>query len=385
MVSFVLLVPAKMNPYTLTEEPTIKKDWHLLDKTKYLDATFSQRNRSGSFDGVVVISRKGSIIYENAFGYADRAKKKEFSIDQSKFQLASVSKPITAMAILKLAEEGLLDLEKTVKDYVPEFPYEGIKLSLLLSHRSGLTEYMYISDKYWPDHQKAMSNQDVLKMFIETKPDPYYLPDTKYNYVNTNFVLLAAIAEKVCKKAFPEILDEYIFTPFGMETATIFCPKTTNDVSPGEPSYRSRGKKVVPTYLDGANGDKGVYASAYDLIKFVEAIKDTNLVSTELKEMAFTPPSNTNLFKHDNYALGWRINEQPSGERILYHGGWWRGNKSNLLFIEEDDVTVTVLSNCTKGSFSTSSLYNWVQTTLVELGEKEYKDVTDWYGVPSQP
>lgn len=385
LVSLILLVQINANPYVLFEEPKMKKEWDILDKTEYLEATFTNRHKSGTFDGVVVISRKGSIIYENAFGYANRKEKKAFSINYSKFQLASVSKPITSVAILKLVEEGLLDLDKTVKDYVPNFPYENVTLSLLLNHRSGLTEYMYVSDKYWKNHQKAMTNQDVLEMFIESKPEPYYPPDTKYNYVNTNFVLLAALAEKVKNKPFPEILEEYVFIPFGMETASVYHPETIKDPTPGVPSYRSRGKKVVPSYLDGACGDKGVYASAYDLIKFIEGVKDTSLFSAELKELAFGPPENSNLFDHDNYGLGWRVNEQPTGDRIMFHGGWWRGNKSNLLYIEEDDVTVALLTNCTKGSFSTSTLYNWVQTTLVEIGEKEYKDITDWYGVPLQP
>src|SRR5690606_27966889 len=114
------------------------------------DAFMQNLHRKSAFNGNVLIAKKGKIIYQNTFGWADYLHKDSLKIT-SKFELASVSKPLTALGVLKLAEEEKLRLDQTVNDFFPDFPYLGITIKMLLSHRSGLPNYIYFSEEAWKD------------------------------------------------------------------------------------------------------------------------------------------------------------------------------------------------------------------------------------------
>ncbi|MCK5077586.1 MAG: serine hydrolase, partial [Calditrichia bacterium] len=156
-----------------------------------LDSFFTARNKMGLFNGAVLFAEYGEIVYENAFGFADFRKKDSMKVSDA-FQLASVTKPLTAAAVLMLHDKKSLSIYDNVKKYIPDFPYEGISIKLLLTHRSGLPNYMYFADKHWPSRRKTIANTDVINLMKEFKPAIYYIPDYRYNYSNTNYALLAS-------------------------------------------------------------------------------------------------------------------------------------------------------------------------------------------------
>src|SRR5690606_1366306 len=108
----------------------------------------------------------------------------------AQFELASVSKPLTATGVLKLLEAGKIKLEQTVDEFFPDFPYPNITIKLLLTHRSGLTNYLYFTDQkeIWPDKRKGMSNAAVMDLLAKHKPDKYANPDVRFFYNNTNYM-----------------------------------------------------------------------------------------------------------------------------------------------------------------------------------------------------
>jgi CubicO group peptidase (beta-lactamase class C family) len=110
--------------------------------SKEIDAFVEKLHRTRQFNGNVLVARKGKIIYERAIGWADYLHRDSLKIN-SVFELASVTKPFTATAILLLEEQGKLKLDQNVKEFFPDFPYEGITIRLLLSHRSGMMNYVY--------------------------------------------------------------------------------------------------------------------------------------------------------------------------------------------------------------------------------------------------
>ena len=192
-----------------TVEISINHDQIL--KSKELDQYFKRRHEKIGFNGSVLFAEKGVVLYQNVFGYADVRKKKKID-SYTKFQIASVSKPFTTYAIMLLKQKGELSYEDSVQHFFPEFPYKGITIRLLMIHKSGLPEYFYFADKLWEDRKVPISNIDVIDLMIEHQPQRYYGPDRKYNYINTNYCLLAAIVEKVSGETFEDFMNEEIYT-----------------------------------------------------------------------------------------------------------------------------------------------------------------------------
>src|SRR5690606_13940729 len=168
---------------------------------KRIDDFMQRLHKRSAFNGNVLIAKKGKIIYQNAFGWADYLHRDSLTIG-SQFELASVSKPITATGILLLVERGLLRLDQTVNDFFPEFPYEGVTVKQLLNHRSGLPNYIYFIDEIWKDKKKGATNSEVIELLIKHKPNRYNTPDTRFLYNNSNYMVLAAIIEAVSKQSF---------------------------------------------------------------------------------------------------------------------------------------------------------------------------------------
>lgn len=313
-----------------------------------LDEFFSKRARYNGFNGTVLYAVDGQVEYSKAFGYSDLRSKDSLSVE-SAFQLASVSKPITALATLKLVDQGLIGLEDSVQVYFPEFPYQGITIRMLLNHRSGLPNYMYFADSLWPNNEVPITNRDVLHLMIDYQPKSYYPPDVRYNYSNTNFALLALIVEDVSKMAFELFVKTRIFLPLEMYDSYIYNKKTTPENFLPVVGYTSGRRVAENTYLNGVVGDKGVYASVMDLFKLDTGLRAGKVISRELMEKAFEP-QHDDLFQWDNYGLGWRIDAADPDNKVVYHTGWWKGFRSYFIRELGSQKTLIVLSNTSRTS-----------------------------------
>ncbi|MEO6455826.1 MAG: serine hydrolase domain-containing protein, partial [Ginsengibacter sp.] len=292
------------------------------------------------FNGGILVAKKGNIIFEAYHGYSNAQKKDSFNL-HSAFHLASVSKTFTAMAILKLAELGKLKLDDDLILYFPAFPYAGVTIKMLLNHRSGLPNYIYFLQELGWDVTKVSTNQDVLDYLIKFKPPITHLPGTRFNYCNTNYALLALLIEKVSGKPFPEFMQYAFFKPLKMNDTYVF---TMADSAKAMPSYDWRWRPEVFNFLDGEYGDKNIYSTPRDLLKWDQALYSTQLFDKQTLEEAFTP------YSHEkpgikNYGLGWRMDLYPNGKKIIFHTGWWHGNNSILIHLVEDSATIIVLGN----------------------------------------
>ena len=175
----------------------------IVDKrAKMADNVFSNMSRAG-LNGVVLYAEQGEIVYENTFGWRDLSKRQKDSlrIDDA-FQLSSDSKMFTAEAIMLLKAQGKLDYDDDVRKFIPELPYEGVTIRMLLTHRSGLPRYDSMADEFWPDRKKPFSNEALIKMLIDKKPEVYGAPDAVYFYNNINYALLATVVERVSQQHF---------------------------------------------------------------------------------------------------------------------------------------------------------------------------------------
>lgn len=339
---------------------------------KRIDEFMKRLHRNRGFNGNVLVAKKGKIIYQNAIGWADYLHRDSLKID-SKFELASVSKPITSTAVLLLVEQGKLRLDQDVREFFPNFPYEGITVKLLLTHRSGMMNYVYFVDGLWKkqkkDERKGITNMDVMNLIAENKPARYSAPDVKFHYNNSNYMVLAAIIEKVTGKSYADFLQENIFKPIGMKNTAVYS-KAVYDKIPVDVVGHDRGSwrySVVQNFLDGPVGDKGVYSTVQDLFLFDRALRDGRLLKKETLDSAYTPHNKMER-GHFNYGYGWRL-FIDGDHKVAYHTGWWHGFRHIYLRDLNKDITIVLLTNLSNGSLhQLDELYKMVGMPVVRRG-----------------
>ncbi|MGN6533955.1 MAG: serine hydrolase domain-containing protein [Ginsengibacter sp.] len=291
------------------------------------------------FNGAILVAKKGQILFEDYHGYYNLQKKDSLT-KHSAFHLASVSKTFTAMATLKLAQMGKLALDDDIKKFFPNFPYDNVKVKDLLDHRSGLPNYLYFMEQLGWDKKQHCSNQDVLDYLVKYKPAAT-APDTHFTYCNTNYALLGLIIEKASGMSYAAFLQQQFFTPLQMKDTYVY---NIGDSATAMPSYDYRGRQEAFTFLDCGIGDKNIYSTPEDLLKWDQAMYTNQIFSKETLEKAFTPYSNEKPGVR-NYGYGWRMNVYPNGKKVVYHNGWWHGNNTSFIRMIQDSVTIIVLGN----------------------------------------
>ncbi|MDJ1469513.1 serine hydrolase domain-containing protein [Xanthocytophaga flava] len=332
-------------------------------KAAQLDTFFHNLNQKHGFNGTVLVAQYGKPIYKGAFGYKNFSSHDTLALN-TPFQLASVSKQFTAVAIMQLQEKGLLSYEDSIQKFFPDFPYHEITIRSMLTHRSGLPNYMYAFEKIIRDKNKPLTNAEVIDLFIKHKPGIYYLPNKKFNYSNTGYFLLAAIVEKITGERFKEYVAKHIFGPAGMTHSFIFDGTDSAKVAKAAIGYVG-GRYIRPVtdnyYLEGVTGDKGVYSTVEDMFKWDQALYSGKILKACTLEEAFTP-KHFDVKTYANYGFGWRTYYAPGGEPLVFHAGWWHGFKSYFMRNQRDHSTIVILSN--RASNHSLSRVNVVQAIL---------------------
>lgn len=306
-----------------------------------LDTYFTKRSLHDGFSGSVLISVKGKPVYEKCFGYCDY-RNKDLLADTNSFQLASVSKTFTATAVLWCAEHELLSLEDSLQKYFPQLPYPGIRIKDLLSHRSGLPNYLYFCSGKC-NKGEYLTNQSVIALMAKEKPAMYARPNKKFEYCNTNYLLLASIVEQVSGKNFKAFMHETFFAPLGMAHTFIYDFTDSADRKIAI-SYNSKWEIQKDDCFDGVVGDKGCYSTVHDMFLWDKAFYDEKLLSQQMMKEAYAPRSFEHAGKR-NYGYGWRLMQQPDGHWLVYHNGWWHGNNTVFYRNTQDTTAVIILSN----------------------------------------
>ncbi|MFB0498924.1 CubicO group peptidase (beta-lactamase class C family) [Mucilaginibacter sp. OAE612] len=320
---------------------------------KKIDAVMQELHRTRGFNGNVLVAKKGKIVYEKAIGWADYLHRDSLKIG-SQFELASVTKTMTSTAILLLMERGKLKLDDDVKKFFPDFPYDGVTIRLLLTHRSGMMNYVYfIDDIYRKNHlnqRKGLTNAEAMKMIADYKPTRFNEPNKRFLYNNSNFMVLGSIIEKVSGMSYAQFMQENVFKPASM-THTHVYSKAVYDKIPVDVVGHDRGQwrySVVQNFLDGPVGDKGIYSTVGDLFLFDRALRAGLLLKPATLDSAYVP-RNPMVHGHFNYGYGWRTFTAP-GEEVIYHTGWWHGFRHIYLRDMKHDITIVLLTNLANGS-----------------------------------
>lgn len=319
-----------------------------------LDSVFSRLQKLTGFNGTVLFAENGRLVYEKAFGFEDVRRHRDSLRVDSQFQLASVSKMFTAAAIMLLHHDKLLEYDDDVRKYIPEWPYEGITIRQLLNHRSGISRYETLAHDKWADKTIPLLNDDMIRLYVEYQPAPYFKPNNGFHYCNVNYALLASVVERVSHQHFEDFMQERIFKPLAMTHSLIYSMRNDTIVSDyvpvGVPGYDFRGRRVIKVrndYLNGVLGDKMMYSTVHDMYLFSLALDYGFFLPKDELAEAFSPGSPQHRRRPDNYGFGWRI--KGSADSAVYHYGWWKGFRTFFIRDMAQHKTLIVLTNKDKG------------------------------------
>lgn len=337
---------SKIDPKKLIQQIIADRAAIKLEQKKQKIENIVAEKFGSNFNGNILIAQRDQIIFEKSSGFANMEEQIP-NASNSLFQLASLSKTFTSVAIMQLVEKGKLRLDLTVKDYYPNFPYEGITLRSLLSHRSGLPHYEYEFDLKTRQNKLYPSNQDLMNWFETAIPTPSARnkPDHFFSYNNTNFAVLAALVEKVSGQSFSTYMHENIFEPLEM-TKTMLATEINDSTRKATFTFGYEGtRRIQKDFYDNILGDKGIYATSHDLLKWHQALKGERILSKESLREIYTPRS----FEYPglrNYGYGFRlwVNEKQQTDYV-YHTGWWKGYNTIMFFDLREDFVIIILSN----------------------------------------
>ena len=333
-----------------------------------LDSLFTDLVKNNEFNGNVLVSANGKIMYQHSFGFAD-AEHQLLNSEQTAFNLASVSKVFTAVAILQLKQKGKLSIDDPYVKYFPDFPWPAITLRQLLSHTSGLPDNQIFEKPYQENPNTIYTLNDLIPAFKNDKRGLLFKPGEKYSYSNTGFGLLALLVEKRSGMNFQDYLKKYIFRPAGMahtyiETPLIPVADPDRAVRYEFISYApARLKRVDSVKKDHISavilgailGPDCVVSTAGDLFKFDQALYSGKLLKPEILEEAFRPASLNNGEKVvmgwantvSYYGLGWMILCDSTYGKVVWHSGGDPGEVTVFLRNITRKQTIIVLDNVT--------------------------------------
>jgi len=294
---------------------------------------------------VVLVARKGEVIFEQGYGLANIASARP-ATPATQFYIASNSKAFTAMAIMMLAERGKLSYDDPLTKFFPQFPPYAKRITVrhLLHHTSGIRDY---GEDFDDSNLRPGTVSKLLLAWLAERTSPVFPPGTRYEYSNSGYFLLAMIADKVSGQRLPEFLRANVFDPLGMKHTFVTDEYRRPWPDLATPYVRDGGRYHDAEF--GANpsdltyGDGGVVSTVGDLFLWDQALDTDRLVKPATLAEGFTT-GKTADGEAIGYGFGWELDEIYGYRRIL-HSGMWNGWNSAVVRYPDERSTVIVLSS----------------------------------------
>jgi CubicO group peptidase (beta-lactamase class C family) len=315
----------------------------------YIDSVANANYNLNGPGVVILIAKKGTPIFKKAYGLANielNVKNKPDNL----YNIGSMSKQFTSISILKLVQQGKLNLTDDIKKYLIDYNTHGRKITIenVLRHTSGIINYTE-KDNFLSKSVTDITKDDLKKSFMDDSLN--FEPNTNWNYCNSGYVLAALIVEKVSGKPLNEFLYEQIFKPCEMNNTFL---KNDDSIYINSAScYEEIGNnKFIPanhmssTFAYGAGG---IISTVDDLLKYNNALLSEKIISKELLELAWTPFVLADG-KSTNYGLGWAVGNYK-GLNFASHGGAWSGCKSYGILFPTEQLYFVMLSNSNSPTF----------------------------------
>lgn len=306
--------------------------------TQQLDTYMQALTKLNRFIGSVLVAKRNTVLLDKGYGFANY----EFDVPntpRTKFKICSITKMVTAAAIMQLQERGLLKVSDAISKYLPDYP-RGSEITIhhLLTHTSG------VSSLNTPFEMVVLpTNLEHIVSFFKSKALEYE-PGSDYTYSNAGYYILSYIIEKVSGKRYESFIKEIILEPLKM-TDSLFGDYDYEILKNSASGYcfNEANKLVNGHYVYAANGSGcgGLCCTAHDLYKFAWVLSAGTLLNKESLQAMFTP-----YHSKENYGYGCHVTSLL-GHKLIEHGGMLSsGFKSNVSLFIDDEVIIIILSNC---------------------------------------
>lgn len=307
---------------------------------RYFDA-FDRGRRPGA---AVLVLREGRVLHRRGYGLADLDSREKIT-PRTTFDLASLSKQFTALAVAMLVERGKLGYDDPVRRHVPRLPaWAGeVTLRQLIHHTSGLPDYLDLVHK---DTEAPGTNADVVEL-LRGQRGLLFRPGTRHRYNNTGYVLLALAIERASGRSYGAFLRSQIFAPLGMQRTYVQGQPV---VAPAARGYRrgpgGLGRYGLAREATGGSaivGDGGIHSCLDDLQRWALALQRGKLLRASTRRLALSR-GRTRDGRAVNYGFGWWF-ERHAGREVAVHTGTWRGFKNVAAYVPDEKLWVFVLGN----------------------------------------
>ena len=337
-----------------------------MDKKTMMEILAREAYEKGGLSAAWLYAENGEIVSKGAIGFRDPENTLPV-MEETIFQLASISKTFTGAAVMLAVRKGLFGLEDRIVQYFPELTaYEGVTVRHLLTHTAGVPDYFDDADwffRIWREEHRVPGNDEIVRFLCETELKPLFAPGEGIEYSNTGYNLLALLVERLSGVPYEDFLQQNIFEPAGMTSTR--CCHIRRDGIPFENFARAtvfeNGRYVADTdsedygevvAFDGLNGDDYVYTNIFDLLAWDRALREGKVLTPEEQQLAYTPAmlnsGETAVYDEEenmSYGFGWGIERSETFGLIVCHSGGMPGVATWFeRFIDADKVLV-VLSN----------------------------------------
>lgn len=331
------------------------------------------------------IVRNGKIIYEASFGYADLENNVLATID-TPYQLASLTKPITATAIMKLHEQGVIHIDHPITQYMPDLVlkkadenFNTPTIRQVLNHTSGLGTYLDI----------AYSDEDFETDDFEDGWNRYgtlfHKPGEKSEYSNLGYGLLDYIITKNAGMSFSEFLSKEIFEPLMMKSSFLGNEKQAGELAAKKYTH---DMKPLPYVDNNTPGAGNIYASVYDILQFgmfhlnTPAKKALLSKSTLIEMQNYKEPNALFHYYEDSYyGLGWYVRPNDNGKRIVWHEGGMIGASTMLKLFPEENIAIAVATNISNNALCRSIIDKISSHLLSDYKPSPINEIADYKNV----
>ncbi|MBN1372555.1 MAG: beta-lactamase family protein [Anaerolineaceae bacterium] len=309
----------------------------------------------------VAIAQNGELVWEKGYGLADQESSIPATPD-TVYQIASISKTVAATGIMRLVEQGKLDLDASASQYLTrweipdsDFDESGVTLRRLLSHSAGLSVHGY------PGYEPNATLPSLEDSLSGRPLGPNYLvelvaePGQAYSYSGGGYTLLQLIVEEVSGQPFAETMRQEVIDPLGLAHTSFVWREDLRDQT--AKAYDMDGR-LLPNYLFAEQAAAGLYTTAGELVRFgaahlpgQELLSDSSLAKMQQVAIAIPAKSAEGFFSGmDGYGLGWFIETLPDGSRAVNHTGGNQGWRSLLVVAPQQRAALVVLTNSDNGS-----------------------------------
>ena len=310
------------------------------DGIRDFEAFVQQQLNQSQIIGMSVAFEKDGYLWENGYGYADLEHRTPATAESS-YRIASVTKPMTAVGILVLAEQGKLNLDAEVQTYVPYYPEKKwpVTIRQILGHVSGIGNYRNDPDV---DPNDRLSTTEAVALFQDLDLD--FQPGTSYEYSTVGYNLLTAVIEEVSGQSYAEFMRENVWGPLGMTHTYVDNP--TDSVANRVRGYRVADGHIARSVAVNTSmdiGGAGARSTVGDLVRFAQGLSDGKLISDTLRDQMWTSMTTADM-RYTGYGMGWSIGDL-NGRFTVVHDGAMQETRTLLVHFPSHDMTVAVACN----------------------------------------